>query len=445
MKAILIGLAALTLAPAALRAQPAKVTPPAPKADLTAMYEDIEVMRRLLSRELLAQQRKDVPHPPLATFWNKLASDGPDDPAHKQAVNRGIAWLKTQQAEEAGFTAQALQSLIASEADLADVHSSRNLYRNIATNRVGVTPFEGAYLKGHGVAYTATISASEAVVLNTPQKSLALLGWCSRCHDQAAVKPLVEPTAEPAPGSKSDWDRVQKEVRGGPPESKAPPRVRVQDICAPGNLTEILLKVLAENGHNFRLLPAGEHITVAITVAGVRPSGGTPSGAAAQFGAVEALTRDVRELTDLADLHLKQGKNDAALVPLSKAISRFEETTLEFPPGAAQAEANRQIEDLNRTLRGLYVRYAQALLSAGKLVQARGALDRADQARVRVKVTTGAAPVPSPVVPNSPAKLIISVPKQAMDDVHAGKIDMTKFRALAEVETINFPPPDKKK
>jgi hypothetical protein len=441
MKTILIGLAAMTLAPAALRAQPMKATPPAPKPNLTAMYEDVEVMRRLLSRELLARQRPDAPRQPLATFRNTTADD--------RAVARGIAWLnKVQGGTDDANTATALAqlALMGDDVNLADAHSANILFRNISSGRAAsVTPFEGAYLKGHGVVYTATISASEAVVLNTPQKSLSLLAWCSRCHDQAAVKPLVEPSADAPPQPLSDWDRTQKEVRGGPEPTSPPVRVRVQDICPPGNITEIVLKALAENGHNFRLLPANEHIIVAITVGGVRPTGGTSSGTAAAptAGAIEALTREVRELTALADLHLKQNQNEAAQVPLSKAISRCEETTLEFPPDAPQGEVNRQVEELNRTLRGLYVRYAQALLSAGKLVQARATLDKADQARVRVKVATSAAK--SPVVPGSPAKLIITVSKQAMDDVHAGKIDATKFHALAEVETINFPPPDKKK
>lgn len=197
--------------------------------------------------------------------------------------------------------------------------------------------FEGVYLKGYGVVYTAT---------------------------------LPPPPSDPTAGSKADarnkapldpWERTRMELHGQTPEPEA------KAVPAHPSLSEVILKVLAENGRHFGGLQDGERITVAVTFReganGVnyppsatwqnlppnyylyqpRPGGmpSLPPGAAPPGGSIPppaspppgggfgALIRtgqatpdwltDVRNEVLLGDLHLKQGKGEDAVTSYMSA------------------------------------------------------------------------------------------------------------------------------
>ncbi len=200
--------------------------------------------------------------------------------------------------------------------------------------------FEGVYLKGYGVVYTAT---------------------------------LPPPPSDPTAGSKADarnkapldpWERTRMELHGQTPEPEA------KAVPAHPSLSEVILKVLAENGRHFGGLQDGERITVAVTFResanGVnyppsatwqdlppnyylyqsRPGGmpSLPPGAAPPGGSIPppaspppgggfgALIRtgqatpdwltDVRNEVLLGDLHLKQGKGQDAVISYLRVSAR---------------------------------------------------------------------------------------------------------------------------
>jgi hypothetical protein len=92
---------------------------------------------------------------------------------------------------------------------------------------------DGVYLEGQGVVFTVSTPA-----------------------------PPRDPTARdtrPAAKVISPWEQTQRELRGEKvePEEKAPARQPA--------LADAILKVLADNGKNFRELPENESITVAVT------------------------------------------------------------------------------------------------------------------------------------------------------------------------------------
>ena len=97
---------------------------------------------------------------------------------------------------------------------------------------------EGVYLKDYGAVYTAT---------------------------------LPSPTFDPVAGSKVDaggkapldpWERTRKELRGETPEPEG------KAVSGHQPLSEVILKVLAENGRHFTALADGDRITVAVTFRG---------------------------------------------------------------------------------------------------------------------------------------------------------------------------------
>lgn len=442
MKQILLGMAFLLTAPAATRAEPG--APQKATTDMKAMYEDIEVMRRLLAREL--NNHRDVQSPWLFQLSNA------NDKTYTNTVNKGLQWLGAQQGLGASSSDKAgintLFSLLA-----AGAVDGNTFYVPPQVHSTAAIPFEGIYLKGHGVAFTATIPFSETVVLNTPNKSLALLSGCGKCHTDQSVRTLVTPQVETTPKSSSAWEQMQKEVRGisEPAKSQADAHVRVQDICSPGNLTEIYLKLFAENGFNFKQLPAGEYLTVAITFGEPGKEGVkaerllTASIMQSYQNAFAAAYKTAEEVAALGDLHAKQHKHDEAMKCYSDAIKRLESQPLTFHGELSAAAAKENTEKGTRLLRNAYTKQAQELLALGKLNEARAALDKGANAIVKLGATTNSSAATNVAASTLPAKLIMCVSKKSLDDVHAGTIDMEQFKKQADVQTINFPAADKKK
>jgi hypothetical protein len=372
---------------------------------LAPLYEDIEVMRRLLTR----------------TFADAYGL--PAAPTLSLSVTR---------AGQPGLRNDAL-TFTQSSAHPADVAHE-------------LPPEEGYYLKGRGVVFSATLP------LPLGRDPVAV-------PDASAPKPL------------SDWERARRELRGGKPEPEARAPGRPRDVP----LAEAVLRLLAENGHHVRQLPADEAITVAVTFreerscanchaltarittapqppgeefARVFRFGYDPAGPPqrAQLGlqpdekasnrAPSAVNEMWRQML-VGDLHLKQGRSHEAAEAYVSALATADR---------AKAGDGR---DLSALLAGVEAssKLAQAYLAMSRPEAARAALARAaDYARRAEQQTGGPAKAAAPAggaAPPLPAKMIVSAPKRLLDQVGAGGMTFEEFRKGATVEYLPFASPGK--
>jgi hypothetical protein len=450
----LFGCLALVLTvPMALRAQASAPNVPAAKsADKQAMYEDIEIMRRILNKQV-GPVRVSVEDPTTST-WNNSANRWadftvPGTQLQSYGSTSGGYDMLTVDPSGAWLTPHASNALYA--ARLGDTYywsadSDHGKLRWIT--REG-SNFDGAYLKGHGVVYTGSVPAASVAGLEPPPRSLALVSLCSSCHDAASIRKLVEPAAEPAREEPTQWEKVRREVRGvkDEPAPKPPERVQRQDICTPGALAELILEALAQNGHNFRALPAAEGISVIVTVPGLGAPAVATEPQRKTKGEASTAVRTAKQLLDLADLHAKQGKNDEATKTLADAIKRLADQPLSYPQDTPYDAVAKEILEAKHLLRMAYTKQAQLLLAAGQLKEAREALDKAENSGLVLNGQEKAIAAPSAdkSAPALPAKLVVTVSKKLLDEVHAGKIDVPGFKKGAEVEAIGFPPMKKGK
>jgi hypothetical protein len=330
-------------------------------------------------------------------------------------------------------------------------------YKNVAVDvapqgdpHAGAGPHtEGVYLKDYGIVYTATL----------PLPPFSVVGGTG-----------AAPGNKPAP---DDWDRIRKEIHGETPDQAVNP--------VPGHtpLSQVILKVLADNGRHFTGLQDGEKITVAVTfrgaatcanchanpwgngplatfgaaTRGVAPTDQPPQGASnpspdggflGSPGAPQYVL-DARNDILLGDLHMKQGKGRDAIDAYQKAaqhlsqVLRHREVT---DPGLTTKDVPALLTavDLGNKLAAAYVQAGDAD-AAGKALKA-----TADFAKQAEKLTGVAVPVgtsPQPAAQALPSKLVVTVSKKQLDDVASGKLTFDAFCKAATVEYIT-PPADKK-
>ena len=213
------------------------------------MYEDIEIMRRLLIGKL-ASFSQGPGHAggftpsnfisgltPAGTFTQDLNIIG-------ESLGGGAALLDY---DNDGYPdlfisngQSGLRTLYRNKGDgtFEDVTAKVGLHLPAHRGIHGIPtaePVEGYYLKGLGVTYSV---------------SLAVLS-----------QPKVKAPARPAHKPISQWERLRKELRGEKvgAEDGVPER-REETVV------DTLLKLLAENGHNFSQLPENEQLTVAVTL-----------------------------------------------------------------------------------------------------------------------------------------------------------------------------------
>jgi tetratricopeptide (TPR) repeat protein len=248
-------------------------------------------------------------------------------------------------------------------------------------------PVEGVYLKGQGVVYTATLSS-----LQPPRSSGKM------------------ETPQPV----SEWDSFRREVRNEKEKPKPPAASK------PPELGDLLLKVLAENGRHFAQLGANENLTIVITVheKSTPSTDRKPAGQPAQSRLTPKNENEskVVDLELLGDLHMKQGHYGQARDAFREALAR--------KPGRAQAEM------LARKL-------AQAYLMLDKVEEARAALDQAI-ALVKEGTDVKDKPVSKPATAVLPVKLIVSAPKNLLDQAGEKRVTFEEFRRRASVETLRF-------
>src|SRR5262245_42409557 len=173
------------------------------------MYEDIEVMRRLMGRNLQV----------FATHNCQRCHD-----TSPGSTLIGVSdWSSNVLVQD-----NAIGKLF------TDVDSDGHLDALIVHHGAEIRPpaVEGTFLKGHGAVFNVTL----------PPLAHTLPAGTSK----SSIKPLTE------------WERTRLQLRG----EKAPDQ---RPTAHPPALSDLLLKLLAENGKNFGQLSPSESVTLVVT------------------------------------------------------------------------------------------------------------------------------------------------------------------------------------
>jgi hypothetical protein len=265
---------------------------------------------------------------------------------------------------------------------------------------------EGVYQKGQGVVFTVT--------LPPPAKD-----------PRTAV-------SRPAPKPLSDWERFRQELRG-----EKPPTPTMDRSPQKPSLPDVILKALAENGHHFTQLGENESLTVVVTFrqqhayrltdSGIfrdlvaatdpLPETDTPAGGKKGTGpGPSGSGSKARDYDLLGDLQAKQGQPEEAVNAYRKALDQKPDSKLAV---------------------AIWRKLAQAYLTLGKDDEARQAIESALKAGKNppAKGTRTRAPTRTSRLP---AKLIISAPKKILDQAGTGKMNFDAFKKAATVEMLNF-------
>jgi hypothetical protein len=396
-------LCAWLLLPGLAAAQSDATAPERAPAQRTQMSEDIEVLRRLLNSKLQSQYQP-VKQLAEAGRWEACVACHSTSPQGVEFWQRNV--ISQPRSVQLWNNRQSLAIPGARWSDLRfpndtvwiDLNTSPHwllsqVHPGLADRLLDT---EGVYLKGQGVVYTLTL-------------------------------PLPKPKADgakPVPRPVSDWDRARRELHNEKPEPEPKERPHKEP-----SLTEIILQVLAENGHHFGQLGENEGLTVVVTFRGEEPAPAkaaeappTQTAPAAQKPAGSSQPGNPgQDYELLGDLHLKQGKP----------------TDAEHAYRQALGESKNQ----QRTL-ALWGKIAQALLSEGKVEEAEHVLEQA----LREKKKDPAAPS-QPAQPRDgptaalPTKLIITAGKKLLDQAAGGKMSLDEFQKAAAVEYVNVAAP----
>jgi hypothetical protein len=446
-------------------AKPARTTPPPALPDIdraAERTEDVEVLRRILNKSLGLPDKVTVnpnlvPYNPGGFGGGGISGFG----GGIQGFGGGISGFGGQPGGIGGiggFSGHPQPGFIPANPNTGFNQPQLSTIYVAASPASQVGPFDGVYLPGHGIVYTLRVPEHVGIVLDPPSKAFGLAAMCLKCH---ATEPVSRAELEP-PADKAkpptEWDRTREELRGAarPAERpKAPGKVSRQQICEPGNLTERVVTKLFQNARHVRHLPEGEHVTVVVTFDGavgsarhrtvIDLSPSTNIGAEGQTkgpaGKAGFTPEESQKLT-LGDLHLKQNKPKEAAEVYRQALARYKDAIQQIvpPAGLTAAQQTELAGELQKGVRDAYAKYAQALLAAGEVDRANSALDMARKFKVELASTT-AAPAREKEVP-VPAKLVISVAKA---DVDKAADDPAAFKKAVKVETVGFPPADRKK
>lgn len=415
MNRCVIAVIALSLCVLPLRAQEAK--------EATERTEDIEVLRRILNKSLGLTLQPS----PVMSFGN---------------VGSGI-----------GRLGEPLKTY--GTQDLMIEPQIREVYA-----KPFIAPFDGIYLKGHGVVYTLKIPAGAPSTL-VMGKEFGLSETCVKCHSLDVVpKAAVDAGLDFVAGNKQfvEWLQTQNELRGKKPIDAA--LATDVAICEPGKLAARLTDKLYNNCNNVRHVPVAEKFTVVVTyesytgsaqhhvtttAAEVRNS----TAAVIQGGVHLGEAQQIR----LGDLHLKNKKYSDAIQAYREGLKRLTKpkvvVDLEAAGRGMTPEQNAVYEQkIQKMLSAAFLSLADACLKlkldeawatyhkdAHKEIDTLLVFATEMSQRLTITVQIGASATTGIAVP---AKLILSF---KLSDVR-GEID--NFRKDVKVETIGFPPADPK-
>jgi tetratricopeptide (TPR) repeat protein len=456
-----------------------------PVSNSHKMYEDMEIMRRILNRKL--------------GLWPTLISLNTNCAVcHVVSGNhiRNSEGKFVEITSSTGLSVDHFGTAASLGVDFGNVNQdgipdvfllSDHSGYDSAHASIGVpTNIEGVYLKGQGAVYTLT--------LPPPPRSRTL------ATRKTSTKPLT------------DWERARRAIRGdqSPPKESAPVKESAEsgffaELEKSGHLglTEAILKILAENGHNFSQLKDDEKITVAVTFrepiratgnqsqtgmqggnplaawgnntgqdgsvtwegqnlagGGMGFSGGGAMGSTMQGSGAGGGTQPGLGMGGLGGgmagtmqkgggggggtMGGKLGESGVSgtasvrdfellgdrLVKQSKfqeAIRAFQRALNLDPPAKEAAD--------------LYRKIAQVDLVLEDIAAAKKALEMADQNLKEAAEPAKGSAKSSPAnvtPPNLPSKLIISVPKKLLDQVAARKTSYADFRRQATIDFFGF-------
>jgi hypothetical protein len=395
------------------------------RPDRTAMYEDVEVMRRLLADSFTQaraaggagyfQSTRQILFDPINVNMMRMAGNDP------------YVWSGV-------YQPNLLRYAVGGRVDDLTLANVNGPFFTTYWFEPTPPPTDGTYLKGVGPVFNLTLESADAAAIEPPTKSTALSSNCAHCHGLAMDQKVKAPPAGPKREPPDPWDAKLRQIRGEKEPPAAEPlatRLNRDEICLPGNLTELVLNSLTTYGHRFRDLPPGERITVVLTV---KPA---PKAAADNSNDPATQVRaQAEEQLALGDLHSKQGKSEEAVSAYRRAIEILNKP-LEFPESTPNDQVKVATEETTKALRNAHGKLAQALVAAGKLDEAKAAIEAAKAASVSIK-TEKAKPTP-PAKPTLPTKLTVSLAKKAIDDHKAGKINVFVLRSAAEAEAVGFP------
>jgi hypothetical protein len=453
------------------------------------MYEDIEIMRRILDRGLRRYAATSM--------------------ARSEQAGDAVRWTSGE-FDSLRFDGDGFPDILLTEAgglhpiQQADARAVRAWFMPQDAHHRGSEweGVDGVYLKGYGVHFTTSLAAQ--------------------------LEQLNVPVAKPVKNPLSQWERTRQELRGVPmaAEEKSAPSPQV-------TLADRLLKVLADNGQHFSQLPEEERLTITVTLrkaegcvschsmpgaggmagrgamsgmmgggmpgpgsgptmgggggmammsgmmgaGGVGGKGGAGMGVmmsgaqsaekprASKIGAGgatdaaaallqsiyhggkegEALQAEAENNTLLGDLHLKQERPKDALAAYQKAISTYQKA---LKPGNA-AQGDPAVRSYLVWI-DLYNKLARAARAAGDQASALDAyqriaeysrrLEAAAQKKKPEAAQAAGTTAETPAVP-LPPKLIVSAPKKVLDLVGAGKVTFEEFKKSATVQLLTFPNP----
>ncbi|HLW67492.1 MAG TPA: tetratricopeptide repeat protein, partial [Gemmataceae bacterium] len=162
-------------------------------------------------------------------------------------------------------------------------------------------------------------------------------------------------------------------------------------------------------------------------------SGGAPAGLTPNSGSVaDSIAAIGRDYELLGDLHQKQGKMNEAIDAYSKAVQAAKTATIAQPAGE---DAKANVEKVKQRVRDLSTKLARVLLDAGRVDEARKALEMDTQIKVLPPAASGQALI------SLPAKLTISATKKLLDQVGTGKISYDEFRKQVTLDYSSFNEP----
>ncbi|HZU38804.1 MAG TPA: hypothetical protein VFA18_22945 [Gemmataceae bacterium] len=391
------------------------------------MYEDIEIMGRILNRALNLPRYAQ----PLANFYNAygISHDISDNIWYNLPNANGPYNFNRYLLQPSANAPYNVNSLVQPNATLPN----NNPYASPLVQKtlqywpadqnqhqcLQLPGVQGVYLPGYGVVFTLSLPPGSA-----------------RATSTVASEP-----AKPV----SEWDQVRRQVRGEKPAATHKP--------APHQPTtaDIILKVLAANGHHFSQLAPNEKITVVVTFEPIQEASTlqpwlnlytAPAQAApAQPGKktehpkkkphIEMTFanrtspneggKSVHEYELLAKLQIEQGKDKEAIQALRKA---------------ADASTNP------RHAAELYLKIASLYLSAeNDEKQARAMTNKATAFLQQVLAETRPAKnvAPRPAVPQV-SKLIITASRKQLREVGSGALDFEGFRKAVPLQTVHTPP-----
>lgn len=302
-------------------------------------------------------------------------------------------------------------------------------------------PFDGLYLSGVGVVYTLHVPASFDMKLNPATHHIGLSTACARCHEgvtggkeTAHISTTIGCTTchvGPPPDAKAattDWDRVREELSGAKVVSASPaPKAKAEraPVCQPGDVADMVARVLHANAKNLRHLGEKDHIRVVVTFDDL-PGTTAESAPATKIG----FTPDELQHLTLGELHVKQQKYMEAAAAYETALARFRttNTVVTLPANVAWDDVKLALLDLRKGVRGAYKSLATVYLQLGEVEKSKAALTLVTAFELSVKN----AGEPKPLLP---AKMIVTVPKAEV--TRAG--EYADFLKTMKVERTNFP------